>query len=76
MKYLKDSATTEGLLNLPTPLSYFKGAHGDCEHSIKVNSAILLEYKTANLKDKKDHKLVQDFTEDHVKLKYDLRISI
>ena len=48
IKYLKMSAK-EGLIVLPGPLNFFVGTDGKCEHNIKVNNSLLLQWT----KDKK-----------------------
>ena len=39
----------EGLIVLPGPLNFFVGTDGKCEHNIKVNNSLLLQWT----KDKK-----------------------
>ena len=45
MKYLKKSSKPEGYISLPGPLNFFIGTDGKCEHSVKVNGPILLQWQ-------------------------------
>ena len=44
IKYLKKAADPQGRIGLPGPLNFFVGADGKCEHSIKVQQALLLQW--------------------------------
>ena len=45
MSYLRRCANKDGYVALPGPLNFFVGSDGKCEHSIKVNSPLLLKYQ-------------------------------